>query len=79
MAARSCSPACTPPGRTVRLLEALRSPATTTDLAQALGVTPSAVSPHFGVLRESGLVERERSERQVRYLVTALGLAPLDP
>jgi DNA-binding transcriptional ArsR family regulator len=75
-----------PPGSTVRLLgraraellEALRSPATTTDLARALGVTPSAVSQHLGVLRESGLVERERSGRQVLYLVTALGTALLD-
>ncbi|WP_326953684.1 ArsR/SmtB family transcription factor [Amycolatopsis sp. NBC_01286] len=75
-----------PPGSTVRLLgraragllEALRSPATTTDLARALGVTPSAVSQHLGVLRDSGLVERERSGRQVLYLVTALGTALLD-
>ncbi|MET8337482.1 ArsR/SmtB family transcription factor [Streptosporangium canum] len=55
------------------LLEALRSPATTTDLARALGVTPSAVSQHLGVLRESGLVARERSGRNVLYMTTALG------
>ncbi|GAA4235782.1 DNA-binding transcriptional ArsR family regulator [Streptosporangium album] len=55
------------------LLEALRSPATTTDLARALGVTPSAVSQHLGVLRESGLVARERSGRNVLYVTTALG------
>jgi DNA-binding transcriptional ArsR family regulator len=74
-----------PPGGTVRLLgraragllEALRSPATTTDLARALGVTPSAVSQHLSVLRENGLVERERSGRQVHYLVTALGASLL--
>ena len=60
-----------------RLLEALRSPATTTDLARALGVTPSAVSQHLGVLRETGLVERERSGRQVVYLITALGTSLL--
>ncbi|GII06066.1 ArsR/SmtB family transcription factor [Planobispora takensis] len=47
------------------LLEALRSPATTTELARALGVTPSAVSQHLGVLRASGLVARERSGRTV--------------
>ncbi|TYB62815.1 helix-turn-helix transcriptional regulator [Nonomuraea sp. PA05] len=57
------------------LLEALRSPATTTDLARALGVTPSAVSQHLRVLRESGLVARERSGRTVLYLTTALGTA----
>jgi DNA-binding transcriptional ArsR family regulator len=74
-----------PPGSVVRLLgrtraellEALRSPATTTDLAHALGVTPSAVSQHLGVLRESGLVARERSGRSVLYLTTTLGAALL--
>lgn len=55
------------------LLEALRSPATTTDLARALGVTPSAVSQHLRVLRDSGLVARERSGRNVLYMTTALG------
>ncbi|MFG2077179.1 ArsR/SmtB family transcription factor [Nonomuraea maritima] len=55
------------------LLEALRSPATTTDLARALGVTPSAVSQHLGVLRASGLVTRERYGRNVLYMTTALG------
>ncbi|MFC4061700.1 ArsR/SmtB family transcription factor [Planomonospora corallina] len=55
------------------LLEALRSPATTTELARALGVTPSAVSQHLGVLRESGLVARERAGRTVVYTTTALG------
>ncbi|MEU9835890.1 metalloregulator ArsR/SmtB family transcription factor [Streptosporangium sp. NPDC048047] len=55
------------------LLEALRSPATTTDLARALGITPSAVSQHLRVLRESGLVARERSGRSVLYMTTTLG------
>jgi DNA-binding transcriptional ArsR family regulator len=74
-----------PPGGSVRLLgraragllEALRSPATTTDLARALGVTPSAVSQHLRVLHENGLVTRERSGRQVIYLITALGASLL--
>ncbi|MGW3344890.1 DUF5937 family protein [Nonomuraea rubra] len=57
------------------LLEALRSPATTTDLARALGVTPSAVSQHLRVLRASGLVTSERSGRHVLHLTTALGTA----
>jgi DNA-binding transcriptional ArsR family regulator len=73
----------TPSGGAVRLLgraraellEALRSPATTTDLAHALGVTPSAVSQHLGVLRENGLVARERSGRSVLYMTTTLGAA----
>ncbi len=61
------------------LLEALRSPATTTDLALALGVTPSAVSQHLGVLLNSGLVARERSGRTVLYLTTDRGLSLLEP
>jgi DNA-binding transcriptional ArsR family regulator len=60
------------------LLEALRSPAATTDLARALGVTPSAVSQHLGVLRSGGLVAGERTGRSVLYLTTELGLALLD-
>ena len=74
-----------PPGSAVRLLgrvraellETLRSPATTTDLARALGVTPSAVSQHLGVLRESGLVARERYGRNVLYMTTTLGVSLL--
>ncbi|WP_410664094.1 DUF5937 family protein [Amycolatopsis sp. lyj-84] len=61
-------------GRTrAELLLALSSPATTTDLAHTLGVTPSAVSQHLRVLRDSGLVARERSGRSVLYLTTPLG------
>ncbi|MEV0614856.1 metalloregulator ArsR/SmtB family transcription factor [Nonomuraea sp. NPDC050404] len=75
-----------PAGSTVRLLgraraellEALRSPSTTTDLARALGITPSAVSQHLRVLRESGLVARERSGRSVLYMTTALGASLLE-
>ncbi|MBP2184063.1 metalloregulator ArsR/SmtB family transcription factor [Amycolatopsis magusensis] len=55
------------------LLAALRSPATTTDLAAALGVTPSAVSHHLRVLHENGLVTRERTGRTVHYALTSLG------
>jgi hypothetical protein len=62
-----------------RLLEALRSPATTTDLARGLGVTPGAVSQHLAVLRDSGLVTGERTGRTVLYVTTARGLALLDP
>jgi DNA-binding transcriptional ArsR family regulator len=75
------------PGSTARLLgrrragllEALRSPSTVTDLARELRVSPSAVSQHLRVLRESGLVAGERSGRSVRYLTTERGLALLDP
>lgn len=70
-----------PRGSTVRLLgrvraellEGLRSPATTTDLARSLGVTPSAVSQHLRVLRDSGLVTRRRSGRHVLYVISTLG------
>lgn len=61
------------------LLEALRSPATTTALAHALGVTPSAVSQHLRVLHETGLVARQRVGRTVLYQTTALGLALIAP
>nr|WP_225953354.1 helix-turn-helix domain-containing protein [Kibdelosporangium phytohabitans] len=55
------------------ILQALCSPATTTDLALAFNVTPSAVSQHLAVLRDSGLVARERSGRHVLYVTTELG------
>lgn len=61
------------------LLEALRSPATTTDLARTLHVTPSAVSQHLGILRESGLVTGERIGRTVLYVTTQRGLDLLGP
>jgi DNA-binding transcriptional ArsR family regulator len=75
------------PGSTVRLLgrhraallEALRSPATTADLARALGVTPSAVAQHLAILRDSGLVTGERLGRTVLYATTPRGLTLLDP
>ena len=61
----------------VRLLTALRSPATTTALARRLGVTPSAVSQHLAVLHRGGLLDKRRSGRAVLYQTTALGLALL--
>ncbi len=61
----------------VRLLSALRSPATTTALARRLGVTPSAVSQHLAVLHRGGLVDKRRSGRAVLYQITELGLALL--
>jgi len=70
-----------PPGSAIRLLGraraeilgALQSPTTTSDLARALDITPSAVSQHLAVLRNSGLVARERTGRSVLYLTTELG------
>lgn len=55
------------------ILEALRSPTTTTDLAQALNVTASAVSQHLKILHASGLVSRERTGKRVLYLTSELG------
>jgi DNA-binding transcriptional ArsR family regulator len=60
-----------------RLLQALRSPATTTALARRLGVTPSAVSQHLAVLHRGGLVDRQRSGRTVLYQTSGLGRALL--
>jgi DNA-binding transcriptional ArsR family regulator len=64
-------------GPRARLLGALRSPATTSALARRLGVTPSAVSQHLGVLHRGGLVDRRRSGREVLYQASELGLALL--
>lgn len=61
----------------VRLLVALRSPATTTALAHRLGVTPSAVSQHLAVLYRGGLLDKQRSGRTVLYQISELGLALL--
>jgi DNA-binding transcriptional ArsR family regulator len=61
-----------------RLLDALRSPASTSALARRFGVTPSAISQHLAVLHRTGLVDRERSGRRVLYQVSELGLALLD-
>jgi DNA-binding transcriptional ArsR family regulator len=61
-----------------RLLEALRSPASTSALARRFGVTPSAISQHLSVLHRSGLADRSRTGRTVLYQASGLGLALLD-
>ena len=61
-----------------RLLDALRSPATTSALARRFGVTPSAISQHLAVLHRTGLIDRQRSGRRVLYQASELGLALLD-
>jgi Mn-dependent DtxR family transcriptional regulator len=50
----------------------LDGPASTTDLARRLNVTPSAVSQHLAVLRATGLVGRSRAGRVVLYGRTEL-------
>jgi DNA-binding transcriptional ArsR family regulator len=56
-----------------RLLGMLGEPASTTELAGRLGVTPSAVSQHLQVLAAAGLVTRARAGRVVLYQRTETG------
>ncbi|MFD1517483.1 DUF5937 family protein [Pseudonocardia yunnanensis] len=61
-------------GRTrAGILSTLAEPATTTDLARRMGLTPGAVSQHLSVLHASGLVSRTRTTRTVLYRRTARG------
>ncbi|WP_368666334.1 ArsR/SmtB family transcription factor [Micromonospora sp. BL4] len=61
-------------GRTrARILTALAQPAGTTDLAHQLGLSPSTVSQHLGVLHRAGLVTRARHRHVVLYLRSPLG------
>jgi len=55
-----------------RILELLTHPRTTTDVAAELQVTPSAVSQHLQLLRRTGLVEPQRTGKQVLYKPTQL-------
>jgi len=56
-----------------RLLALLGTPATTTELAHRLGVTPGAVSRHLSALTASGLLDRTRHGRSVLYRRSPLG------
>jgi DNA-binding transcriptional ArsR family regulator len=56
-----------------RLLLLLAEPASTTELAHRLDVTPGAISQHLAVLYDAGLLARTRSGRIVRYARTSLG------
>jgi DNA-binding transcriptional ArsR family regulator len=58
-----------------RLLDTLRSPATTSALARQYAVTP--VSQHLGALSRARLLTRQRSGNTVLYQTSDLGLAPL--
>jgi DNA-binding transcriptional ArsR family regulator len=55
-----------------RILELLTHPRTTTDVAAELKVTPSAVSQQLQLLRRTGLVEPQRTGKQVLYKPTQL-------
>jgi DNA-binding transcriptional ArsR family regulator len=66
-------------GRTrAAILTRLAHPHTTTDLADALGVTAGAVSQHLTVLREAGLVTTHRDGRTILHLRTARALHLLE-
>ena len=55
------------------VLSALVEPASTSELALRLGVSPSTVSEHLGVLSRSGVVNRRRAGRLVLYVLTPRG------
>jgi DNA-binding transcriptional ArsR family regulator len=56
-----------------RILRLLEEPASTTELAHRLAVTPGAVSQHLSILYDAGLLQRARSGRSVRYVRSELG------
>ena len=56
-----------------RLLALLQAPASTTELAGQLGVTPGAVSQHLCALHAAGLLNRTRHGRSVLYMRSSLG------
>ncbi|HEV2639179.1 MAG TPA: DUF5937 family protein [Actinocrinis sp.] len=60
-----------------RILVAVGSPASTSQLAFSLGLATGAVGDHLAVLRRSGLVSRARAGRSVLYQRTTLGDAVL--
>ena len=54
-----------------RLLQTIaQHPATATELASELPISRQAVTKHLSSLSEAGLLERERSGRDIRYRVT---------
>ncbi|MFG3530029.1 DUF5937 family protein [Streptomyces sp. NPDC047917] len=60
-------------GTRALLLTQLAEPASTTDLAHRLGLSPGTVSQHLGVLHRAGLVTRARQGHLVLYLRSPLG------
>lgn len=56
-----------------RLLVLLESPASSTELAVRMGVTPTAVNQHLRALRDAGLLTSARHGRSVLYLRSELG------
>lgn len=61
-------------GRTrAKVLALLRTPATTTALAERAGVSLAAASQHAGVLRDAGLIDTVRTGTAVLHSLTPLG------
>jgi DNA-binding transcriptional ArsR family regulator len=59
-----------------RLLSTIAAgPATATELASDLPISRQAVVKHLSALSEAGLLERERTGRDVRYRVTPAPLS----
>ena len=58
------------PMRRRLLTQIAAHPATATELAGDLPISRQAVAKHLASLSEAGLVQRERSGRDVRYRVT---------
>jgi DNA-binding transcriptional ArsR family regulator len=61
-----------------RLLAELDNPASTTELAARIGLTPGGVSQHLTALKAAGLVSSHRFGREVRYARTAVAESLLD-
>lgn len=60
-----------------RVIRSLETPATTTALANAVGLAKSTVSQHLSVLHEAGVVRRDRSGTEVIYRLDHTGYALL--
>jgi DNA-binding transcriptional ArsR family regulator len=56
-----------------RVMLSVQTVATTTDLADQLGLSAATISHHLSALREQGLVEAERYGRHVYYRMTMRG------
>jgi DNA-binding transcriptional ArsR family regulator len=63
------------PTRRALLSRVAEQPSTATELAGGLPITRQAVVKHLGALADAGLLERERTGREVRYRVTPAPLS----
>lgn len=59
------------------VIRALSAPATTTSVAEVVGLAPSTVSQHLSALSAAGLVTRRRAGARVLYALAPEGLAIL--